>query len=163
MDGEIRAALHALEIKRIPAPRRERRAPTRDASFARAAADVDRLAERVEAEGAEPEAVRLARASSRALVELANAPSFWDDPEDARRELARLYQLQQLAERRTSVASRVEGSPGWRSRCGRHATAIACPSFATAIAEIEDELELLPARDVAGAHAGARGGRATCG
>ena len=80
-DGEVKATLHALEIKRTPPARRERQAPPRDASFARAAADVDRLAERVEAEGAEPEAVQLADELSR-LVELANAPSFWDDPDE---------------------------------------------------------------------------------
>ena len=151
VDGEIRAALHALEIRRIPAPRRERQAPTRDAGFARAAADVDRLAERVEAEGAAPEAVRLAEQLS-ALVELANAPSFWDDPEDARRELARLYQLQQLAERRTAVARRVDGLVGMAQQVRQARDRHRLPELRDAVAEIEDELELLRLETVAGAH-----------
>ena len=85
-------------------------------------------------------------------MELANAPSFWDDPEDARRELARLYQLQQLAERRTTVARRVDGLVGMAQQVRQARDRHRLPELRDAVAEIEDELELLRLETVAGAH-----------
>jgi hypothetical protein len=149
-DGEVEVGLHAIQVARTPARRRTREPAPADGSFARTAAEVARLAERVEADGASPDSERLADQLSR-LIARGNAPGFWDDADKAQRELARLYQLQQLTERRTEIASRVEGLAELVHRIRQHRDRRRLPEVREAVAEIEDDLELLRLETVAAA------------
>jgi hypothetical protein len=155
-DGEVKVGLHAIQVARTPAPRRTREPAPADGSFVRAAAAVARLAERVESESFGPDSVRLADELS-SLIEHGNAPGFWDDAEEAQRVLARVYQLQQLAERRTAIATRVDGLVELAQRIRQHRDRRRLAEVREAVAEIEDDLELLQLETLAAAQSAEAG------
>ena len=135
-----------------PAPGVRDSAPAPEEKLPRVAALAGELAERVRAEAEAPPALPVSEELSR-LLDVVNAPGFWDDPDAARATLARVYELQRLLDDLDHLRRRAEGlaelgaqlrAAGDRSRVGelRHA-----------VADVEDRLELVRL-ELAGAAAG---------
>ena len=120
----------ALEVHRVREPRPARRAADvsdgpggpAQATLGRVATQVRQLIERIDADADAAVSTAVEQELSRLLDE-SNAPGFWDDPEAARRTLARIYQLQR-ADRRPARRARARrrACSSWRRRCARAAT-----------------------------------------
>jgi hypothetical protein len=106
--GEVAVEIRRVELPAAPPPERRRRQAPEDTSLARAAAEVEELVQRIEAEEATP-AVSQLRAEKSGLVSETHEPAFWDDPETARNTLSRVYQVEQVLERLDALRRRGHG------------------------------------------------------
>jgi ATP-dependent Clp protease ATP-binding subunit ClpC len=150
--GEI-----ALEVHRVREPRPaaavvhpEPGAP--EPSFARAAAQAAELAERVRAQLDEPPAGPVRQELSE-LLDRANAPGFWDEPDAARATLARLYQLQLILDDLQHLHQRAEGLAELGREVGASRDRARLGEVRQALTEVADQLELVRL-ELAGAAAG---------
>ncbi|MBJ7612865.1 MAG: hypothetical protein JF924_11150 [Candidatus Dormibacteraeota bacterium] len=105
-DGEVAVEIRRVELPAAPRAERRRREPPEDTSLARAAAEVEELVQRIEAEEATA-AVSQLRAEKSGLVSETHEPAFWDEPDTARNTLLRIYQVGEGA-----------GAPGRPARAG---------------------------------------------
>jgi ATP-dependent Clp protease ATP-binding subunit ClpC len=121
--------------------RRERRAAPARASAARAEEAVRELVSELDAEidGAPAEALRLELS---ALIEGTQRPAFWDDPDDARQVMTRIYTLERVLERLARLHGRATGLIELARYARRTSDRARVPEVVGAVDEIRDGLEL---------------------
>lgn len=93
------------------------------------------------------------------LIEATNQPSFWDEPEEAKDTLARLYQLERVLERFDRADHRVEGLTELVRNTDQKRDQSRQSEIRKALVEVEDEIALVRL-ELAGAIAGPEQGEA---
>jgi ATP-dependent Clp protease ATP-binding subunit ClpC len=152
-DEGIDVALHRVREPPRPAPRsREAPEPAQE-RLPRVAALAAELAERVRAEARTPPAKPVADELSR-LLEVVNAPGFWDDPDAARATLARVYALQRLLDDLAALGRRADGLAELGAQLRARGDRARVSELRQALAEVDERLDLLRL-ELAGAAAGA--------
>src|SRR5262249_58814959 len=87
------------------------------------------------------------------LLDRANAPGFWDEPDAARATLARLYQLQRILDDLTHLHHRADGLAELGREVGAARDRARLGEVRQALTEVEDQLALVRL-ELAGAAAG---------
>jgi ATP-dependent Clp protease ATP-binding subunit ClpC len=141
-DGRIEVESHGApaEIERRPRPKRPE--PETGGSLVRAQGQVADLVARIvlDANGALAEGLRGERSG---LVEQTNAPGFWDTPDEARRTLERLYQIDRVLERLDRLRQRAEGLHELAVALRRSRDRSRLTELRHAVAELEDVLSVV--------------------
>jgi ATP-dependent Clp protease ATP-binding subunit ClpC len=150
----------ALEVHRVRVPRPVRRAAgdsdgaggPAQATLGRVVTQVRELGERIAADTAGAGSVAVEQELSR-LIDESNAPVFWDDPQAARRTLARIYQLQRAIDGLRAVRGRAEGLVELASQMRSRRDTGRLAELRRAVTECEEQLAL-SRLELAGAAAG---------
>ena len=111
-DGEIAVELTRVEEPTTTAAKPRPRARSGSGTFARAVRACEEFAALLESENAAP-AVEELRAEHSRLVETTHDPAFWDESDEARRTLSRLYRTELVLDRFDNLRRRAEGLAGF--------------------------------------------------
>ena len=122
--------------------RRERRVAPVQASTARLARAAESLFEEIDAEATGPVATAL-RQTVGVLVDRTRAPTFWDDPEQAREGVARVYGIERVLERIDGLRDRARGLIELARHAHRTNDRSRIAELRAAIGEIGDAFDLV--------------------
>jgi hypothetical protein len=159
----VRSGEIVLDVRPLP-PEPQALAPPaqserRHAALGRLRKEAEALHGRAVTEEGSPEAEEL-RAEASGLLTRTHQPGFWDDPEEARETLARIYAIGRVLDRLTALSGRASGLAELARQLQLHGDRRRAGELAAALAEVEDALAVVRV-EVAGTGAAGSGRRAT--